>query len=54
MDKKQIPIFKILKDALNNVNKEIYESMPLAYAEKAIEIIQDNIDKTIKKLMNKS
>lgn len=44
----------ILKEALDNVNKEIYESMPLAYAEKAVEIIQDNIIKTINKLMNKS
>lgn len=44
----------ILKEALDNINKEIYEAMPLAYAEKTIEIIQSNITKTIKKLMNKS
>lgn len=43
----------ILKEALDNINKEIYEAMPLAYAEKAIEIIQNNITKTISKLMNK-
>lgn len=44
----------ILKEAFDNVNKEIYESIPSAYAEKAIEVIQNNIIKTINKLMNKS
>lgn len=43
----------ILKEALDNINKEIKETMPLAYAEKAIEIIQANITRTISKLMNK-
>lgn len=44
----------ILKEALDNINKEIYKSIPLAYAEKTIKIIQDNITKAINKLMNKS
>lgn len=51
MNGKQITI---LKEALDNINKEIYESLPLGYAEKAMAIIQENIIKTIKKLMNKS
>lgn len=40
----------ILKEAFDNINKEIYKAMPLTYAEKAIEIIQNNISKTIKML----
>lgn len=43
----------IAKETLNNIEKDIYKSMPLAYAEKTIEIIQNNISKTIKKLTNK-
>ena len=44
----------ILKEALDNIDKEIYASMPLAYADKAMKIIQDNIIKTMKKLTNKN
>ena len=41
----------ILKEALDNVNKELYKELPLGYAEKAVEIIQNNISKTITKLL---
>ena len=41
----------ILKEALDNINDELYKELPLGYAEKAIEIIQNNISKTITKLL---
>ena len=30
----------ILKEALDNIRKEMHESMPLSYAEKAVEILK--------------
>lgn len=39
----------ITEEALNNIERDIYKSMPLAYAEKVIDIIKKNINKPMNK-----
>ena len=39
----------ILKETLDQINDELYKSLPLAYAETAIKIIKAVVGKTLKK-----
>ena len=39
----------ILKEAIDQINDELYKSLPLDSAEKAIQIIKTVVGKTIKK-----
>lgn len=44
----------LLKNALNRIYDELYEELPLGYAEKAIKIIERNIGKTLSKIKYKN
>lgn len=50
MNGKQITI---LYEALNQINDELYEQLPLTYADKASKIIKTVIGKMIKRYLNK-
>lgn len=39
-----------IKDALDKIYEELYEELPLGYAEKAISIIKRNINKILSKI----
>ena len=40
----------ILKEALDQINEELYKELPLSYVKKAVQIIKTVIEKTITKL----
>lgn len=43
----------ILYEALNQINNELYEQLPLAYADQASKIIKTVIGKMMKRYLNK-